>query len=156
MRRRFDGTGGLATAVLALGMLILAAAPASADAPRNMHYATTLLIIDPETREVDAAPGCLSFTKDEMCTEFGACGSWEFVKKEGRRNEWMGTITFVDDEDGTEVNAELRGVTERNGRGSSIGGSILATLDGVALNGGFGGTATSRIRCLEFGLSDDE
>ena len=156
MKRRLNETGSLGAALLALGMLILVAAPASGQAPRGRNYALTLLIRDPQTFEAIASTSCLSFTKDEVCTEFGDCGSWEFVKKEGRRNEWMGTISFVDDEDGTEETAELRGVTERTGPLSSIGGTILATVDGVTLNGGIGGTQTSLRRCLEFALSDDE
>ena len=50
---------------------------------------------------------------------------------------------------------EFYGNTDRKGPKSSIGATIFATVQGVEVNGGMGGTQVSLGRCLEFGLSDD-
>ncbi len=141
--------------LLVAAAFALVVAPALAAPPKGKHYASMLVMVDPETGEIDASPACLSFTRGgEMCTEFDDCGTWEFVAKRGHQNEWRGTLEFVN-EDGTNVKAALRGVTERAGTGNSIAATVLATLDGVAVNAAIAGTRVSRSACLEFGLSED-
>ena len=137
---------------MVVGALLL---PASAAAvpPVGKHYATVLLIGDPINREIEAAPGCLSFTRNELCTETDQCGPWEFVRKMGRTNEWTGELRFV--EDGSEFDIQLTGMTERRGPRSSIGGTVVATIDGFRINAAFSGVQVSLAQCLEFGLSDD-
>ncbi len=144
----------LIAVLIAGAVLALAGAPAVAAPPMGKHYAVVLIMADPETGEIDAAPACLRFYRKEMCTEAGDCGPWEFVQKRPRRNQWIGTLDFLD-EDGTAIHAEVRGMTERLGAGDSIGGTAYITAEGVEINAGFGGTRVSRAACLEFGLSDD-
>lgn len=141
-----------ASLVLAL-LLGALAAPTDAAPPRGKHYAVVLILVEPETGEIDAAPACLSFTRGEMCTEANDCGPWEFVTKRGHQNEWRGLLEFQ--ENGETVRAEIRGITERFGTGNSIGGTVIATLEGAVVNAGFAGTRVPRAACLEFGLSDD-
>ncbi len=143
------------TIVLIAGALFaLAAAPAVAAPPMGKNYAVVLIMANPDTGEIDASPACLNFSRGEMCTESNDCGAWEFIERRGRRNVWQGTLDFLD-EDGTAIQAEVRGITDRLGAGSSIGGTVHITAGGVEINAGFGGTRVSRAACLEFGLSDD-
>lgn len=156
MERRSRAHPLLTVTLLALGALLLATA-AGAAAPAGKNYAITLLIADPETRELDPSPGCLSFSsaaEGEVCTESDDCGTWEFVERKGRRNSWQGEIT-LENQDGEQVVVEFYGNTDRKGPRSSIGATIFATVEGVEVNGGMGGTQTSLSTCLEFGLSDD-
>lgn len=149
MERRSHAHPILAATLFALGALLLLATTAGAVAPSGKHYAVTLILFDPGDREVETSPSCLSFSKGELCDELGDCGTWEFVKREGRQNEWTAEFTM----DGIEV--DLHGVTERDGPRSSIGGTVRASAQGVTINGGFAGAAAPLSVCMEFGLSDE-
>lgn len=148
--------------VLGLGVLVavlvlLTAVPAWGVAPAGKHYAGTVVIGDPDNGEIDAAPACLSFTRNEVCTESNDCGTWSFVEKKGRHNTWTLFLEFEDEEDGEPVTVRAEGIgrTERRGPGSSIAATFVATLNGTQLNAAFAGVRTTRSLCLEFGLSDD-
>ncbi len=133
----------------------LATPAADAVAPAGKHYAGMLVLIEPDTGEIDAAPSCLSFHQNqEVCTEFGDCGRWEMIAREGHQNEWVLRIRYRD-EDGQRIKARGRGLTERGGPGSSVAGTVLFNLEGVELNAAFAGVRTSRARCLAFGTQDD-
>ena len=152
-QRRFTLLG---LVLLALCLLALAASPAGAAPPKGKHYAVVLMLLNPGTGEIDAAPACMSFSATEMCSESDVCGPWEFIAKKGHQSDWLATLEFSDD-DGALIEVEARGFTERKGPGSSIGGTMEFTLDGVELNAGFSGVEVPRRSdCLEFGLSDDE
>jgi hypothetical protein len=154
MKERRSHLFSLGVALLALGLLALTAASAGAAPPKGKHYAITMMMADPTTGELEAVPACLSFTAGEMCTESNECGPWGFTVKQRHRNEWHGTLEFSDDF-GNLIRVEARGITERKGARSSIGGTFMFTIEGQEFNAGFGGTRTTRAECQEFGLSDD-
>lgn len=138
--------------ILAFGLLLVAA-PALAVAPAGKHYAGTLVLLNPEDGQVEYSLACLSFSRHEVCTESDDCGTWTLIEKNRRQNRWRMDIAWVDD--GTAIEAECIGITERRGPRTSISATALITLDGVRVNAAFAGTAVPRARCLEFGLSDD-
>ncbi len=143
----------LALAILTLGLVLVAATPATAVAPAGKHYAGMLVMIDPETGEIESAPACLSFTRKEVCNEMDDCGTWTMVERTKAQNSW--TLYLAWEEEGTLIEAHCAGMTERRGPRSSIAGTVLATVEGVRINAAFAGSATTRARCREFGLSDD-
>lgn len=144
----------LSLVLCAVALMLAVAVPANAVAPAGKHYAGSLVLFQPETGGIEAAPVCLSFTKNEACTETNECGPWEFIEKTGRQNQWTLELALENDV-GSQILIELTGRTERRGPKSSIGATFFATVDGVTVNGAFAGTQTSLSRCLEFGLSDD-
>ena len=152
MQERTGALSVFSITLLTLGLLILAAAPAEPAAPKGKHYALVMMLPD-SGGGLEATPACLSFSADEMCSESNECGPWSFTIKEGHRNEWQGTLEFTSD--GILVRVEARGITERKGPGSSIGGTFMITIEGQEFNAGFGGTSTTRAECLAFGTTDD-
>ena len=135
----------------AVALMLALAVPANAVAPAGKHYAGSLVFFD---GGIEAGTVCLSFTKNEACTELNVCGPWEFIEKTGRQNQWTLELA-VENDVGSQILIELTGRTERRGPKSSIGATFFATVDGVTFNGALAGTQTSLSRCLEFGLSDD-
>ncbi len=138
----------------AVALMLALAVPVNAVAPAGKHYAGSLVLFEPETGGIDFGTVCLSFTKNEACTETNVCGPWEFIEKTGSQNQWTLELVFENDV-GSQILLELTGRTERRGLKSSIGATFFATVGGATLNGAFAGTQTSLSRCLEFGLSDD-
>lgn len=143
----------LVSVVLLMGVVALVAAPALSTPPTAKHYAGTLIVTGLGPGEIDVAPACLSFKKGEMCTELGDCGTWEFVTKEGHRNEWVGKLDF--EQEGVLIRTDVRGITERVGTGSAIAATLIVEVAGTVVNGAFAGVQVTRRDCLEFGSSDD-
>lgn len=135
-------------------VLALMAAPTGATPPKGKFYAVILILIDPPDGALDVVPTCLQFTKSEMCTPDGNCGTWEFVGKARHQNEWNASFDFLNEE-GLGIHAELRGITERAGTGNSIGGTVLYSVDDFLFNGSFSGTRVSRSECLAFATLED-
>lgn len=136
-------------------ILLLPADPAQAAPPRGKSYAVSLALLDPITGEIDIDRGCLRFRRNEFCTEFEECGPWEFVEKNGGRNRWTAEILLMDDGEDP-IFAEIAGLTERRGDGSSIGGTILLQIRGLETTAAFAGVKVGRAACLEFAASEDE
>jgi hypothetical protein len=149
-----NSVAAVSLTLLVAGLVLVAAKPASAVAPAGKHYAGTLVLPDSEMLSIDAAPGCLSFGKNEVCNEANDCGPWRFVEKQGRQNQWTMELQF-ENAVGMTVEVEGRGITERRGPKSSIAMTFVATVEEVRVNGTFAGSAISRSRCLDFGTSDD-
>ena len=140
---------------LAILVLVGLATPvAEAVAPHGKHYAGMLVLVDPETGEIDAAPTCMSFVGAEICTELGDCGAWRLTDRLRRQNEWSFEIEFLNG-DGQLIKAKGKGLTERGGLTSSIAGTVLFELGGVEMNASFAAVRMSKSRCLAFGLQDD-
>lgn len=145
----------LSLGLVALAVVALSTPAAEAVAPAGKHYAGVLVVIEPDTGEIDAAPVCVVFTRDhQLCTEAGDCGTWQMTERKGRQNEWTLRIKYVND-DGQTIKARGTGLTERGGPGSSVAGTLLLTLDGVELNAAFAGVRMSAARCMEYGTQDD-
>ena len=108
----------LSLVLCAVALMLALAVPANAVAPAGKHYAGSLVFFDPEIGGIEAGTVCLSFTKNEACTELNVCGPWEFIEKTGRQNQW--TLELVVENDvGSEILIELTGWTERRSRRAS-------------------------------------
>lgn len=140
-------------AVVAAILLMVASIPAQGAPPAGKKYAVVLLVTDPETGEVGTERGCAIFAATEWCTENDECGPWEITEDMGALREI--TLSVQLEEEGELIDVVGYGFTERRGRKSSIGGTLLYTLDGVTVNAGIAGTQTNRGRCLEWAESDE-
>lgn len=148
-----SGRKTLRPGLMTVALVLAVAAPALGVAPAGKHYVTALLFFDPDTRDAASQLSCLSFTKEEVCTEDDICGPFEFIDKFGPRNLWKASLEMTDN--GTTVEFEAYGMTERRELGSSIGGTALITEDGETINGSFAGLQAPLAECIEVAASDD-
>ncbi len=150
----WSGRKGLRSGLVALALVLAAAASVLGVAPVSKHYVTALLFFDPETQDASSQIVCLTFTATEVCDEGGSCGPFEFISRHRARNLWRTELEVIQP-DGSVVEFRGWGMTERRGRGSSIGGTAILTEEGAMLNASFAGIQAPLAECLEVAASDD-
>lgn len=148
-----SGRTRLLCGLVTMALVLAAAAPALCVAPVGKHYVTALLFFDPVTQDASSQLVCLSFTEGEVCTENDTCGPFEFIDRLRARNLWKASLETIDGD--TIVEFEGHGMTERRGRGTSIGGTALLTQDGVTINASFAGIQAPLPDCIEVAAADD-
>lgn len=133
--KRFAATAAAGCALL---FLLMAAAPAQGQPPRNQTYFTMLLGLS-EPYEWDA--DCLQFTAGGVCTQDGLCGNWTPTSAD------TFLLEFSYEEHGARIEIRSEGRVESEGARDTIGGAGLVTIDGKASNFGFTGRSLKRKQC---------
>lgn len=138
-RPRFDAQ------VLGFVILTLATAivPGRADAapPANRTY---FVIMQGLEERYSWQAGCLTFSKREVCTSDGDCGSWNQTEA-GPDGEFSFEIEVGDDEDPARVEGRMR--IETRGRRDAIGGTARVRVGADSFTVALSGRSTSPGRC---------
>lgn len=108
------------------GFALALSTPAGAAPPQNTIYEVTIAIRDFEDGETVIGQDCARFAVAQVCfDDLESCGPLTLLEKKGRRQSWSAQIP-MEDEDGTNIQVLLNGVTEPRGRGSAIAATAIA------------------------------
>ena len=127
---------------LAIFALALFAQPASAAPPTNRTYFTILLGID---ANYSWQPECLRFSRSQVCTSEGECGSW-FQTEPGPDGAFSFEIEIGGDEAVVVIDGQAR--FENRGKKEAIGGTVQAEVEGDTFTFALSGKSMSRSKCL--------
>ena len=143
--RRYLGAGLLGATAMMLATLPMASpAPATATSPPTNR--TFLVIVLGLEGRYSWQAACLDFTRNEVCTSFGDCGSWDRGET-GPTSAFSFEIQSGGDDPPVQLEGEMR--IESRGKRESIGGTARATLGDQSIVVALSGRSTTRKRCLE-------
>ena len=139
IRRRL-GALGLGSVTLTL---MLAVVPESTEAalPANRTY---FVIMQGLEERYSWQAGCLDFSRREVCTSDGDCGSWNQTEA-GPDGEISFEMEVGDDEDPAQIEGRIR--FETRGKREAIGGTMRVRVGADSFTVALAGRSTSPGRC---------